>query len=109
METPFFPQTDDERHAALVALTERALAVQDACNLSGVVAGFGHAMNELTRIAPELGTDARNGHPVAVMWADKVAQLAGCQALGAERACEAFAWAHDLTQGRPARWRWSAL
>jgi hypothetical protein len=61
----------------LQELAREALAVQDACNLSGVAQGFARAMADLCALVP--GTDARNAHPIAVLWADKIAHLTGTQ------------------------------
>ena len=41
-------------------------------------------------------TDERNRHPVAVLWADKVAHLTGTQDLGNDVVTKAYSWAHDL-------------
>lgn len=58
-------------------LAQEALDVQDACNLSGVVHGFSRAMHDLCEHVH--GTDARNRHPICVLWADKIAHLTGTQ------------------------------
>ncbi len=50
-----------------------ALTVQDACNLSGVVYAFARHMETLC--ADGLDTDARNLHPVSVLFASKIASL----------------------------------
>jgi len=52
-----------------------ALAVQDACNLSGVVHAFSRAMTAVR--AASSGTDEANTHPVAVLFADKIMDLVG--------------------------------
>lgn len=78
----------------LRALALEALAVQDASNLSGVVHGFGRALSDLRRhleAEPGFGTDRLNQHPVAVVWADKVASLVGTQHLGDPKVWAAFA------------------
>jgi len=56
-------------------LAVEALAVQDACNLSGVAHSFARAMSDL--LAHDLSTDQANAHPIAVVWADKIADLVG--------------------------------
>lgn len=76
-------------------LAREALAVQDACNLSGVAHGFARALGELRTLLPSAGTDAINHHPIAVLWADKVAHLTGTQDLGNDRVTKAYSWAHD--------------
>ena len=59
-----------------------ALAVQDACNLSGVVHSFARVF-EIIRAEPgNHGTDYVNKHPVCVLFADKIAHLTGTQYLG---------------------------
>ena len=81
-------------------LAADALAVQDACNLSGVAHGFARAMSDLRVVTPGLGTDAWNNHHIAVLWADKIASLTGTQAqahLGDDRIALAYRWAHEAT------------
>ena len=58
-----------------------ALAVQDACNLSGVVKDFARVVDLIWAEARELdkGTDYVNQHPVCVLYIDKLASLARCQ------------------------------
>jgi len=71
---------------SLVDLAREALAVQDACNLCGVAQSFARAMIDLgdhTR-----GTDERNGHPITILWADKIAHLTGTQSIHADEAGE---------------------
>ena len=52
---------------------EDALAVQDACNLSGVVFSFAKHMQTLCDMG--LDTDAKNRHPVSVLFASKISSL----------------------------------
>lgn len=56
---------------------EDALAIQDACNLSGVVHSFATAMSALC--AEGLDTAARNNHPIAILFASKIASLTGSE------------------------------
>lgn len=60
-------------------LAREAIAVQDACNLSGVVHGWSLAMSrlyELLRASPDFsGTDQVNRHPINQLWASKVHDL----------------------------------
>lgn len=65
-------------------LIEEAIAVQDACNLSGVVHSFSRAMTRLWSIARDTGqgTDWVNTHRVARLYADKIKHLAGEPELG---------------------------
>lgn len=86
-------QTKDER--SLVDLAREALNVQDACNLSGAVLGFGRAVVRLRAILEVEGTistDKVNRHPVCVLWANKIESLTG------ERFSEAYRWATSLIE-----------
>ena len=65
-----------------------AILVQDACNLSGVVHSFSRLMAFLCAIG--LDTEARNRHPIAVLFASKVASLTGCERM--ERFSESYEW-----------------
>jgi hypothetical protein len=56
-------------------LASEALAVQDACNLSGVLFGWAQALCDLRRIDPQGAYDKAHWH--TVLWADKVASLTG--------------------------------
>ena len=61
-------------------LAREALLVQDACNLSGVVLGFGRAVVRLRAILEVEGTistEAVNRHPICVLWANKIESLTG--------------------------------
>jgi len=61
-----------------------AIAVQDACNLSGVVQTWAKVVSALWAYAHEHGhgTTWVNQHPVNVLFVDKVAQLACYTASG---------------------------
>jgi hypothetical protein len=69
--------TNDTR--TLPQLAEEALAVQDACNLSGVVLSWGRSIHRLRDLLPNVGTDAISRHPVNVLFASKVASLTDCE------------------------------
>src|SRR5258708_33039861 len=58
-----------------------ALDVQDACNLSGVVFAFARVMQKICNEsnAPNRGRDWKNTHPIAVLYASKIASLTGCE------------------------------
>jgi hypothetical protein len=60
-------------------LINEAWQVQDACNLSGVVFSFARSMERLCVLSREQnnGTDWRNKHIVAKLFADKIMHLAG--------------------------------
>ena len=72
----------------LKELAKEALAVQDACNLSGVAQGFARCMSDLCALVPDTGE--RNEHPIAILWADKIAHLTGTQYLGNDRIFAAY-------------------
>jgi len=58
-----------------------AYQVQDACNLSGVVHSFAAMMSKILdeSRARHKGTDWANQHPIAVLFADKIASLTRTQ------------------------------
>lgn len=80
----------------LKQLAQEALDVQNACNLSGVAQAFARAMIDLGEHTK--GTDERNRHPVAVLWADKIAHLTGTQDLGNDVTTKAYSWAYDMVK-----------
>lgn len=82
----------------LKQLAQDALDVQNACNLSGVVHGFSRAMSDLCELVPNTG--ARNTHPVAILWADKIAHLTGTQDLGNSTVMKAYDICHDLAKAQ---------
>jgi len=58
---------------------KEAIMVQDACNLSGVVHSFSKVVSRIWEEARVRGesTDWVNRHPICVLYADKILQLAG--------------------------------
>jgi 23S rRNA C2498 (ribose-2'-O)-methylase RlmM len=85
---------------ALAEMARDALAVQDACNLTGVAHSFSVACCRLREAMKDAGlatdTESVNRHPVVVLWVDKLCQLAGLKqdsdaAADAWRACEELA------------------
>jgi hypothetical protein len=62
-------------------LAKEALDVQDACNLTGVVLGFGRAVTDLRALYPNNGTDFFNRHPIVVMWSSKISSLCGSESM----------------------------
>jgi hypothetical protein len=54
---------------------QTALNVQVACNLSGVVFSFARVMQRICNTNG--GTDARNHHPIAVLFAEQIHALTG--------------------------------
>ena len=65
----------------LSQLANRAIDVQDACNLSGVLYDFREAIVAIREImcasAEGCSTDKLNRHPICIMYASKVADLTG--------------------------------
>lgn len=56
---------------------QRAIDVQGACNLSGVVFDFAKVMQKVCDECREQGTEARNTHPIVVMYVTQLAHLSG--------------------------------
>jgi hypothetical protein len=80
-------------------MAEEAIAVQDACNMSGVVHSFDRIVSDLADLARErgLGGDFVRSHPVVKMFADKIADLARV------RTMEEFGEAYDACKELAAR------
>ena len=53
---------------------QQAIDVQDASNLSGVVFAFARTMQKLCDEG--IDTDARNSHPISILFASKILSLA---------------------------------
>ena len=66
------------RTMTLQAMAQAALDVQTACNLSGVAVTFGQVMLGLRALPECEGTEWANRHPIALLFADKIAELTGC-------------------------------
>lgn len=60
---------------------KEAIIVQDAVNLSGVVHSFSAVMEKLSKEAFDrgLGTNWKNSHAIAVLYASKIASLTRCE------------------------------
>lgn len=82
---------------SLKELAQDALNVQDACNLSGVAHDFARCMSDLCEHG--LDTEARNKHPIAQLWADKIAHLTGTQSLGNDAVMAAYTEVRKLAEG----------
>lgn len=56
-----------------------AIAVQNACNLSGVVFSFSRVMQRICNEASAKGhgTEWKNRHPIVRMYAEQIAHLSG--------------------------------
>lgn len=52
-----------------------ALASQSACNTSGIAFAFANALRAMCEAG--LDTDARNKHPISILYAVQIAHLAG--------------------------------
>lgn len=74
-----------------------AMKVQDACNLWGVINGFNRALGDLDELCN--GTTERDNHPIAKLWADKVAHLTGTQTIGNDSVDRAYSECHKLAEG----------
>lgn len=79
-------------------LAEDALAIQDACNLSGVVISFAQVVKDVRALLEAEGkasTQLINNHPVCRLWADKIAALTDTQMLGHDNVGHAYRWAFE--------------
>ena len=65
----------------LVELAEEALAIQDTCNLAGIVTTFSDRIMAIKqRVAEHTGdhsSDTFCRHPIVILWLDKFNSLAG--------------------------------
>jgi hypothetical protein len=73
--------SDEELFGHLKETAKGSILVQDACNLSGVVHDFSRVMSLLSEISARFhkGTEWKNHHPIAVMYASKIASLTGAE------------------------------
>ena len=84
----------------LAAWVDDAVAVQDACNLSGVVHAFSRFMSDCCENG--LDTDQRNNHPVSRLFADKIASLTNTQSIASpieSEISDAYRWAFSVNRG----------
>jgi hypothetical protein len=58
-------------------LAQEALSIASASNLCGLAQSFARVMRDLGEYTA--GTEARNQHPIALVWSDKIASLTGTQ------------------------------
>ncbi len=79
-------------------LASEALAVQNACNLSGVVNGFSRALEHLRAQPDARGNDWLHAHPVTLLWADKIASLTGTQVIAQDAVMAAYRACHNLAK-----------
>jgi hypothetical protein len=88
---------------------QRAIDVQDACNLSGVIVRFREVVIDALWPAAarkEEGTGWVNGHPIAVLFAFKIASLAGVEPINTtnlERYREAVQRCQTIASGCPGK------
>lgn len=61
-----------------------ALAVQGACNLSGVAISLGQHMKTICDLPTNKGTDWKNHHPVVVLFMVQLAHLSTRDVVGVE-------------------------
>jgi hypothetical protein len=86
-------------------LAKEALDVQDASNLRGVLNGFSEAIASLNDIMGkqdgQCHIDAIHKHPVAKLWAWKIAAMTGTECLclrATEQYSQALQWCSDHAQ-----------
>ena len=75
-------------------LAADSIAVQNASNLSGVVHSFSAAMKELADLG--MDTEIRNSHPIAILYASKIASLTGCE--NAKKFSNAYNYVADVAR-----------
>jgi hypothetical protein len=80
---------------------QKALDMQDACNLSGVVYGFIPVMEAICEESRRLGkgTGWKNTHPLVRLYADKLSQLANADSTAGDLGLEAYKEALRLAAG----------
>lgn len=73
-------EQENTDNRTMAGLAKEALAVQDACNLSGVVHAFSRSIRRLRELAKAEGiesTDAINRHCICTVWAIAIGRLTG--------------------------------
>ena len=83
---------------ALDKLAAEAIAVQDACNLSGLAIRFANVVVELRALlqdVPEFETEMINRHPIVTLWVMKMADLNGCAWEADAKFSAAYDWCID--------------
>lgn len=85
-------------------IADEALAVQSACNLSGVVHAFSRMISDVrTHLESQnkSSTDNVNKHPACILFATQIAFLTGISKSGCEDAnlyARAYKWATQQSQ-----------
>ena len=75
---------------------EKVLRIQDACNAHGVVVAMESWMSDFGTFFPSYSTSDKNEHPITVLYIDKLASLANCQALGHDTVMEAYNAVYEI-------------
>jgi hypothetical protein len=82
-------------------ICQEALAVQDACNLSGVVHSFSRSISDLRSLLlkeNDFSTSMLNQHPVCILYSSKIASLTGSEINSSEVGGNAFSEAYAFCQ-----------
>ena len=87
----------------MVRRARRVYDAQNAVNSCGLSHEFREDLVYLL-IECELGTDSVNQHPLTVLWIDKFASLAHCQAVCDSQVMNAYAAIESLMSGQDAEW-----
>lgn len=88
-------KTYKHREAWLRYEAQKALDIQDACNLSGVVHSFSEFFSGACERF-EWNTAEKNSHPIAVLYASKIASLTNSETL--TEFSHAYEWAKLLIE-----------
>ena len=83
----------DIKDKSLQELAQDALAVQNACNPTGIVNSFHTALVQLHRHTENTKLTAT--HPITILWLDKLNSLAGIQSFVDSQVNEAISKAFD--------------
>lgn len=90
----------------LSRLAREALAVQDACNLKGVIVGLAEAREQILLLGGrQQGTDWFNRHPIMRLYASKIHSLAGLGLSDEGAFSAAFELCSRMAQGDVDCWR----
>lgn len=83
---------------SLQDLAKESILVQDACNLRAILRSFIAVIKQLEEAYPGKGDDFIFTHPIAQVWADKIASRCGVQ--GYESALDAHSAVQDIAEGK---------
>ena len=77
----FSQLTDEQLQSLLKHAAAEVLALQDGCNLSGIVFTWANTMHLICELdhRQHQGTEWKNTHPINMLFAAKVAQLTGIE------------------------------